>query len=426
MCTSKSQPSLSEPALGTNETYAGLVIEQLERAGDRVVLIDESGSFTGEQLLFRVATLQNSIRAASDQVPRVAILSRNLADAWAMQIAAMALGGSVVWLHPRGSVSDHLRVIVDARPNVLLVDPGVPSGCAEPTAKAFREYGVVFCTSDMPDAQCLPSQSYMQSPPEVSTVCRPDDVALLAYTGGTTGAPKGVIRTQAQWALVARAVLDSYGMPSNCRFLAAGPISHVTGTFLLPVLMSGGVIHLQGSSGRGAVLAAIERWKIDVTILVPTAIESLLDEISERPTSVSTLRKVFWGGSSMAPEALKRAWRRLGPVVHQVYGQTEAYPLCGMTPQELSVAVDDPALEHRWRSCGFPVRSIEISIQDPSGHPVADGQVGEIVVRGGQVMSGYFNDSKERAAHWRPCPPSPGRVHRDRGSQQGHRNNGWL
>jgi len=222
MCTSKSEPYLSELALETNETYAGLLIEQLERAGDRVVLIDESGAFTGQQLLFRVATLQNSIRAASDQVPRVAILSRNLADAWAMQIAAMALGGSVVWLHPRGSVANHLRVIEDARPNMLLVDPGVPSGCAETTAIAFREYGVVFCTSDMPYAQCLPSQSYMQSLPDMSIVCRPDDVALLAYTGGTTGAPKGVIRTQAQWALVAREVLDSYGMPSNCRFLAAG------------------------------------------------------------------------------------------------------------------------------------------------------------------------------------------------------------
>lgn len=358
--------------------YADLAISSLRLAADRTVLLEGAHALTGAEAVRRIAYWQDLIKACSAGLERItlAMLARNSSDAWLVQIAAMALGGTVVWLHPRGSLQDHDLIVSDAQPNVLALGTGgaVADNLRSNDAWQGRVIDLAQGEHDRSGAAC--------GSPVV--LARPDDVALLSYTGGTTGRPKAVVRTQADWAVVARAVVVDFDFPENVRFLAAGPISHVTGTKVLPALMTGGDVLMLSDGSAEDIADAIEAFEVGATLLVPTALADLVAEIERRPRRTTSLKRLFYGGAASTPSVLRRAARVLGPVLHQVYGQAEGYPLCSLAPLEHDVGEPD-----RWRSCGRPVASVDVRLVDAAGNPVAAGEVGEIVARGRQVMQGY-------------------------------------
>ena len=374
------------------ESYATLVVRAFREARARTVLVSEEAQLTGSEALARVGAMQAVATGlcAPKTAPRLAILARNRPDSWLIQVAVQALGGSAVWLHPRGSLPDHRTVVEDAEPDILLVDPAIDPSASVPLAESFARTGPVIDLLGEGLGESLPDGLAQAAVRQPALACRPADIALLAYTGGTTGRPKAVVRTQASWARIAKLVLSDLGMARGTRFLAAGPISHVTGTKLLPALLTGGAIHFPGAATPSGIAEAIERWRITSTLLVPTALGSLLDSLEAQPRDISGLRQVFYGGAAIAPDLLRRAVARLGPVLHQVYGQAEGYPLTHLRPEDLEQAPDD-----RWRSCGRPVPSVRTRLVDRQGREVPAGEAGELLVKAPQVMERYFRRPAE-------------------------------
>ncbi len=390
-------PNIHRPAeSGTlRETFAGLALKTLLKGGDRPALVSDERTLSGLDAVSRVARMQRVL--GGSRPPRLALLSRNKPDAWLLQIAAMALGGIVVWLHPRASLSDSVFVIADSKADALAIDADVDLELVEALAHGF--HGPVFRLSKHGPGTHLADVLEGMASAEVVDRSEPDDLALLNYTGGTTGKPKAVVRTQADWALIAKRIVEDYEIECRSRYLVAGPISHVSGTKILPTLMCGGTAFALADAPPPAVASAIERWRITSTLLVPTALSTLAEEQAARPRDLSSLTKLFYGGASIATDQLRRAVEVFGPVLYQVYGQTECYPLCRLKPADL-----DPDLPHRWRSCGAPVPSIKVRLVDASGDDVAQGRVGELIASGEQVMHGYWNRPAETAAamqgHW--------------------------
>ena len=181
----------------------------------------------------------------------------------------------------------------------------------------------------------------------------PDDLAILNYTGGTTGKSKGVLRTHRRSAGTAIAILSDFEIPDTPSYLTVAPISHVAGTKVLPTLMRGGTVHMLKGFDPEAVLKTIERERINFTLFVPTMIYVLLDHPALDKTDLSSLELLLYGASAMSPSRLVEGIERIGPVFSQLYGQTECYPV-----SVLRKADHDPKTPELFLSCGFPIAGL--------------------------------------------------------------------
>lgn len=221
-----------------------------------------------------------------------------------------------------------------------------------------------------------------------------EELAALVYTGGTTGRPKGVMLTHAQIATSSLGVIATLGDPRPHRFLHAGPLYHLAALGALYTQVALGSTH--SVIGRATVEEIAERIRTDevtATTLVPTVVQRLMEHLDETGLRLPSLRMLGYGGSSIGESTL-RAARRLLPeaALSQRYGMTELGPIAAILTPE------DHAEESRadlLRSAGRAALHVEIRIAGPDDATLAPGEVGEVLVRGGNVMAGYWGMPEE-------------------------------
>jgi fatty-acyl-CoA synthase len=316
---------------------------------------------------------------------RVALLTANRADTWCAGIAAQLSQLAITWLHPLGSLDDQLFQLEDSEAQMLIVD-----------ATAFRDRGgdlaakaagltTVFTLGPANYGADLLVAADEAGSNTAHSFAGLDDIAILNYTGGTTGRSKGALRYHREQDSAATAILADFEIPESARYLTVAPISHVAGTKVLPTLMRGGTVHMLKGFDPEAVLTTIAREKINFTLFVPTMIYVLLDHPALGKTDLSSLELVLYGASAMSPSRLVEGIERIGPVFSQLYGQTECYPV-----SVLRKADHDPGTPELFLSCGFPIAACEVKILDDDDHEVAAGEAGEICVRASHVMAGYW------------------------------------
>src|SRR4029453_8678147 len=141
-----------------------------------------------------------------------------------------------------------------------------------------------------------------------------------------------------------------------------------------------------------AVLATIQRERVNFTLLVPTMIYVLLDHPSLSKTDLSSLELLLYGASAMSPSRLVEGIERIGPVFSQLYGQTECYPV-----SVLRKADHDPKTPELFLSCGFPIAACQVKILDNDVQEVATGEPGEICVRAPHAMAEYWKRPEQTA-----------------------------
>lgn len=369
-------------------TTPGLVLRALRRFPDRTAFVqDGDGALSYRATLAMIGRLQAAMAAAATgpQPLRLALISSNRAEAWCAEIAAQALGGLTTWLHPMASLADHVAQLEDAQVNALLVD--VPSyrdrggelAARCPGVKTVWTLGPAGFGTDLIAAMAKIGEA------TVRDLSRPQDIANLGYTGGTTGKSKAAIRRQRNQAAIYLSVLTDYELPEAPRFLAAAPISHVGGTKIIPTLMRGGTVHLLKGFDPEQLLATVERERINMTLLVPTMIYKLLDHPALAKTDMRSLELLLYGASPMSPTRLVEGIERLGPVFSQLYGQTECYPI-----SLLRKADHDPQRPELFASCGAPLSTCDVRLLDEQLREVPPGEAGEICVRAPQAMEGYW------------------------------------
>lgn len=231
--------------------------------------------------------------------------------------------------------------------------------------------------------------------PEELPVVTPDDLALLQYTGGTTGVSKGAELRHRNLTANIRQLVSWFSPAERVEsFLAALPLFHVFGmtvTQNICLAVGGCMVLVPDPRNMPVLLTLLRKKQPTVVTLVPALVRKLLDHCEAKDFAAA--RFVICGGAALPYELLKKFKERTGHLIVEGYGLSEASPVthCNI-PRGLSVK----------RSIGLPIANTEAKIVDETGQEVPAGEVGELWVRGPQVMRGYWNNPEETANVMKP------------------------
>jgi acyl-CoA synthetase (AMP-forming)/AMP-acid ligase II len=247
--------------------------------------------------------------------------------------------------------------------------------------------------ADFPGARSLADWVKDQPATRPDVAVDLDDVVMLSATGGTTGAPKGVMNTHrsAQTFCAHFLIGCSYDPGTTPVNLAAAPMTHTAGLLSVPCTARGGTVVVLSKPDPALLLAAIPKHRITELFLPPTVIYRLLDipELGKK-VDFSSLRYFLYGAAPMSVEKLKLAIEIIGPVMMGGYGQTEAPASISFLPPGEHFVDGRLAPDERLASVGRPNPLIRVEIMNDANEVLPRGQTGEICVRGDLVMKGYY------------------------------------
>ncbi len=230
--------------------------------------------------------------------------------------------------------------------------------------------------------------------------CEPTDPAWLFYTSGTTGRPKGATLTHRNLlAMTLNYYADVDRPVAGGSMVHAAPISHGSGLWNFPMLARG-VTQVFPESGKYDVPETIElmnRWPDCSIFLAPTMVKRLVEHPVVGELQPGALRLISYGGAPMYVSDLKRAMDTLGNVLCQLYGQGESPMTITHLSREMHGLRDHPRWKTRLASAGLPDTCVEVRVVDEEGRQLPAGAVGEIIVKGDTVMSGYWNNPEATA-----------------------------
>jgi len=383
--------------------HAGhLTVGALKRNKDKPVLFLGDTTLTGGQLAERISQYIQAFEAlGAGTGATVGLLSLNRPEVLMIIGAGQTQGYRRTALHPLGSLDDHAYVLNDAEITSLIIDPN-PMFVERALGLLEKVPGLtqVLTIGPVPEALAgvavdLNAEAAKYSPmPLVAADLPPDHIGGMAYTGGTTGKPKGVIGTVQSITTMTTIQLAEWEWPEHPKFLMCTPLSHAGAAFFVPTIVKGGEMVVLSKFDPAEVLRVIEEQKITATMLVPSMIYALMDHPDSHARDLSSLETVYYGASAMNPVRLAEAIRRFGPIFAQYYGQSEA-------PMVITYLAKGDHDEKRLTSCGRPTLFARTALLGDDGKPVPQGEVGEICVSGPLLSGGYWNlpDETSRTFH---------------------------
>ncbi|MDA9521886.1 hypothetical protein XI06_16595 [Bradyrhizobium sp. CCBAU 11434] len=315
----------------------------------------------------------------------VAQIASNATELFAIWAACYIQGYRSVTLQGSSSINDQIYAVEDSEAAILIVDDEHLSIGIEINKAIGSKLEVKSHQAGNGEIGSFWAGAIEPRVPLMTDV-NPEDVIRLAYTGGTTGLPKGVMTSSRSLACAAMHYMATQPWEEQIKYLCASPMSHGGGTIMLPVFLKGGCTILQKKFDAGDVIRAIEHEGVTSMMVVPTMLYALLDHPSISGANLTSMRRILYGAAPTSPTRLREALRIFGPVFIQSYGQTEAPATVLILSREDHLSGEDNRLE----SAGTPYPGISVRLLDDDCKVVPRGQIGEICVRGPLVMSGYW------------------------------------
>ena len=332
-------------------------------------------------------------RAGLKPGDKVAVLSSNDAMAFATVFGISRAGGVWCPINPRNEASENAFVL-DAFDCACLVFHGNYAPMVEQMRSQLPKLRALVCLdARQPFAPSMDDwlEGLDDAPLDIAP---PDDVAMIAGTGGTTGQPKGVMLTGRNLEAMSALTLMGYPFEGRPAYLALAPLTHAAGVLCLPVMALGGRVVIMPKPDLGEFLALIERHRITHAFLPPTLIYMLLQHPELAATKRDSLQCFWYGAAPMSAARLEEALTKIGPVMAQLFGQTEAPMMISMMSPREHFNADGSVAKHRLASAGRPGPLVQVGVMNAEGELLPTGESGEIVVRGSLVMQGYYKDPK--------------------------------
>jgi fatty-acyl-CoA synthase/feruloyl-CoA synthase len=366
-------------------TIGGAVVHNARRVPNRVALVADEQRWTWAELDMMVGRVAARLRAARLCAgDRFAMVTGNTVAGVIAYFAAARLGAIIVPVNARLAAPEIAHLVRDAGATIVasapdldaVVDTALASGKLDVTRFSLGETGA---------HANLVAQGEELAPVREDCAAETDD-ALIVYTSGTTGRPKGVLldHHKAVWAAMAQVV--SLGLRDGERYLHLPPLYHSGGiVFLNAITLLGGTHVLVDGFDATRTLAAIERERITALLGVPTMYQFLLSQTALGDYDTSSWRVGVFGGAPMPPESIEQLLVSFpGVQFFQQCGQTEAGPT-GI----YSTAEQIRTQPHSSGHIAQPF--VEARVVDCTGADVRPGEVGELVLHGEPVMKGYWD-----------------------------------
>jgi len=365
-------------------TIGEIVVRHAAKRGDKVALrFPPEGAMTYAEL--DVGVRRFSAFLASRGIPggsHVAILLPNLPEFVIAYFGAIGAGCVAVPVNTRLTPPEVGYILSDCAASVAVTTPeAFESVSVLPEAQRVACWVVVGGggRGAIPFRHALDRDPAPAPPP-----CDPGDVAVLLYTSGTTGFPKGAMISHRNTLFNVESCRAALGYRERDVGLITLPLFHVTGlnSQLVALLACGATVVLQREYNTRDMLSLVSRFRISALFLVPAIYKLITLRDDLREFDLSCARIAAYGGAPMDPETIRAIRGILPAALHNCYGLTECSSLATVLPAER--ALDRPD------SVGFPVPGTNAEVRGPSGDPLPPGEPGELFLRGPHIVQGYY------------------------------------
>jgi len=370
-----------------------LIRTNVQRNGDGIATRFKGREQTWRTLQERVARLAAGLQSIGvEEGDRVAVLGLN-SDRYLEFYFGVSWAGAVfVPINNRLAPAEVVHWLNDSGSQVLFVDDAYLDAVAEirNRLETVRDF-VYMGEGELPDGYLAHEELVNEHAPVAASHRAGDDMAGLFYTGGTTGKSKGVMlshRNLTYNVLQARPFIE---VDAGDVFLHAAPMFHLADGFFMMLGTTMGCTNVIVPGFEPTlVLQTIQNEKIRTALLVPTMINMVVNHPDVSRYDLSSLRRLVYGASPM-PEAVIRKALEVIPGVdfYQAYGQTESSPVITVMGPEYHTTSGPRA--GKLKGAGRVVAGIDLAILDDAGRELPAGEVGEVCIRGDNVMLGYWN-----------------------------------
>jgi acyl-CoA synthetase (AMP-forming)/AMP-acid ligase II len=324
---------------------------------------------------------------------RVAYIGANSAAYYEILFGAARIGAVLMPVNWRLADAEMAYILANGRVGVLFAEPAYLdrlAGIALGLKVALDGLGIADAYADWRDGQ---RDTVVDAAPD------PDRVVMQLYTSGTTGRPKGAMLSH-HGILALRTDVPEEAQPEWNRWsdgdvsILPLPLFHIgTAAWGLIGLYYGATSVIQPEFEAESFIAAIERYRVTRLCMVPSALKLMIEHECAANADFSSVAYTFYGASPIPPALLRDAMRVVGGGFVQIFGMTETSgAVLGLPPE-------DHMLEgsRRMLSAGRPYPGVELEIRDPDGRALPDGEIGEVSIRCGATMLGYFGDTEATA-----------------------------
>ncbi|WP_340023544.1 AMP-binding protein [Paenibacillus sp. FSL K6-1096] len=365
---------------------AELILERGQQVPDRIAVSDGQEELTYAELAERVRRMAGGLRQGGHTEQPIAILSGNRLEFAELLLGAIYAGCAPVLLDPMWPQAVLEQVIRQCEPGLIACE----------AQYAVKLSGSSFCGMDrliFDNGHSAGSYREWLSGfgPEADAEKNPE-LLFIGYTSGTTGAPKGYMRTHQSWFSSFAATEQAFGLHQMKHVLAPGPFVHSLSLFaLLQSLYSLATFHLLTEFDAAQVLTLCSREPEIILFVVPAMADALLHHADTTGTNVTMQAIISSGGKWPAASVQSCRDRFKGAKLYEYYGSSEASYICY---QELTGTEPSDCL-------GRPFSGVELSVRDGQFREVPPGTVGELYVRSSMMFAGYYRLPEETAEVFR-------------------------
>ena len=420
MSTNEVNEQVLEAGNRSGEVFA-LLTEAAKHWPERAAVTYQGSTQTWRETLLRCRA-QASVFAQSgiERGDRVAYLGFNSNVCFEGYFAPSAIGAIFVPLNFRLAIGELIECLDDCSPRILLCEPAFYSQ-AVALFKGCASVEHVFVTGDPAEfdatsangveidgaVQPLPSGMRSLERCIAETVAanafvdlQPssfDETLILFYTGGTTGRSKGVMLSNKNFLCNTTGSVPLYKMQDGWCFLIVGPLFHIAaGARIFSCAVLGGHAIVLPKFDVPDVLESIANYRINSATLVPTMFQMLIDHPLFPSADLSSMQMVASGAAPMPMALQHRVIEAFSGInLYQTYGMTEAAPIVTSLDSQYHV-VSGPGSE-KLGSVGRPAPHVQLRIIDEHGADLPTGQTGEVLARGDNIMTGYWNLPEQTA-----------------------------
>jgi long-chain acyl-CoA synthetase len=347
--------------------------------GDQPAFVDGDHRANYHELADRCRALAGSLQGAGvGPGDRVAVLMNNGHRYLECYFALPGMGAVIVPLNNRLAVPELRYILEDAAVHTLIADETYAQ-TARALATSVKQ--VVIGAEKYESALAAAVRAVLPS------VVEEEDLAGLFYTGGTTGVSKGVMLTHRN--LLANAMHITIALEYSERevYLHAAPMFHLAdGASTYAVTWTGGCHTFLPTFDADATIEIISREQVTAVLLVPAMLTAITEHPGAAAADFSSMRMVLHGAAPIASTLLRKSIEVMGCSFAQGYGMTEVAPLATVLTHE-----EDLVDHERLRSAGREIMGVEVTVRCPDGGRADIREVGEVVLRGPNVMRGYWN-----------------------------------